>query len=80
MLCFVIFNLLFRVLEKYYVGELIDNEMPVYAEDKYVQLNYKGTLFYTLSTLSAYHLSPTLSLSLLFALTLSPLGLSFILC
>ena len=27
-----------RVLDKYYVGELIDNEMPVYAEDKYVQL------------------------------------------
>uniref|UniRef100_A0A1X7URQ1 Cytochrome b5 heme-binding domain-containing protein n=1 Tax=Amphimedon queenslandica TaxID=400682 RepID=A0A1X7URQ1_AMPQE len=23
-----------KVLEKYYVGELIDNEMPVYAEDK----------------------------------------------
>lgn len=23
-----------RVLEKYYVGELIDNKMPVYAVDK----------------------------------------------
>ena len=26
----------FRVLEKYYVGELIDNEMPVFPQQRYV--------------------------------------------
>lgn len=31
-------SFMFRVLEKYYVGVLVDNEMPVYADDKYVQL------------------------------------------
>ena len=25
---------LFRTLEKYYVGDLVDNEMPIYAIDK----------------------------------------------
>lgn len=28
------FHFHYRVLEKYYVGELIDNEMPTYAVDK----------------------------------------------
>ena len=29
----------FRVLEKYYVGELIDNELPVFPKQRYTFIN-----------------------------------------
>ena len=31
--------ILFRVVEKFYVGELVDNEMPVFPQRRYVNIS-----------------------------------------
>lgn len=33
----IVFN--FRVLEKFYVGELVDNELPIFPQQRYQQFH-----------------------------------------
>jgi hypothetical protein len=35
-----IFSLWYRVLEKFYVGELVDNEMPVFPQQRYALIQH----------------------------------------